>query len=306
MKTAAVLMSTWNGEKYLKEQIDSILGQAGVDVTLYIRDDGSEDGTIGILRQLDAENPSIHVFTEGNIGVGSSFMELVYRVPQEYDLYAFADQDDIWLEGKLRRAAEMIGDQTEPVLYCSNQMLTDAGMHRIGLRHTKAPDTSWMQILCNNLLSGCTMVWNRALQAILAEPARRPSPELLKKRIHDVWVGMTAAVAGSILYDPEAYILYRQQEKNVVGVKNTPRWKEWKKKLLNPALRSGRSDLAKEISEKVESDTLNVEDHIRLAQYASYKKSIIKRLNLFTDQRICRYSGEDRLTFCLKVLFGLF
>ena len=306
MKTAAVLMSTYNGEKYAREQIDSILNQVGVDVTLYIRDDGSQGGTVGMLRQIEAEKPNVHLYAEKNIGVGGSFMDLVYRVPQEYDLYAFADQDDVWLDGKLARAAEMIGDREKPVLYCSNQMLTDAGMNQLGLRHASAPDTSWMQILCNNLLSGCTMVWNRAMQALLADPGRRPSPELLKKRIHDVWVGMAAAVTGEILYDPEAFILYRQHERNVVGVKNAPVWKEWEKKLRNPALRNGRSTLAKETAEKFGDRIADSMIADRLRLYGRTVGGAKESLRLLKDREICRYSGEKEWEYRAKVLMKLF
>lgn len=78
MSSVAVLMSTYNGEKYLKEQIDSILAQKDVDVTLFIRDDGSSDNTIGICKEYVEKHKNIVLKTGENIGVGNSFMQLVY------------------------------------------------------------------------------------------------------------------------------------------------------------------------------------------------------------------------------------
>lgn len=88
MHKVAVLMSTFNGDKYLREQIDSILAQEGVDLTLFIRDDGSSDCTIDIVREYLAREDNI-VFCRGkNVGVGNSFMKLLYNCPDDYDYSA--------------------------------------------------------------------------------------------------------------------------------------------------------------------------------------------------------------------------
>lgn len=91
-----VLMSTYNGEKYLKEQIDSILNQVKVEVFLMIRDDGSSDNTIAILKEYERQNRNIKIIKGKNIGVGNSFMQLLYN-SAEAEYYAFADQDDVWV-----------------------------------------------------------------------------------------------------------------------------------------------------------------------------------------------------------------
>ena len=189
MHKVAVMVSTYNGERFLREQIDCILAQTGVDIHLYIRDDGSSDSTISIINEYVAGHENVTLFQGQNLGVGSSFMDLVYRVPNDYDFYAFADQDDNWLESKMRKGAEALVNEEGPALYCSNQILVDKDKNRLGLRHKEALDCSWMQIMCDNKISGCTMVWNRKLQELLSDPKRRPSPQLLAIRIHDVWVG---------------------------------------------------------------------------------------------------------------------
>lgn len=122
MYKVAVLLSTYNGSKYIKEQIDSILSQEGVNIDIYIRDDGSTDETVNIIYEYKSNNIFL---TEGkNIGVGNSFMELLYSVPEIYDYYAFADQDDIWSEKKIRIAIEVL-QKNKKHLYASNQELID-------------------------------------------------------------------------------------------------------------------------------------------------------------------------------------
>ena len=99
----AVLMSTYNGEEFLRDQIESILNQEKVNVTLYVRDDGSSDRTVEILSSYE-EQGKLKLICGKNCGVGNSFMHLLYTSDQDFDFYAFSDQDDIWLPDKLYSA----------------------------------------------------------------------------------------------------------------------------------------------------------------------------------------------------------
>ena len=94
MNKVQVLLSTYNGEKYIKEQIESILNQEGVEVSLLIRDDGSSDRTIEIVKKISEQNNNIILFKGQNMGPARSFMDLVKK-SDEVDYYAFADQDDV-------------------------------------------------------------------------------------------------------------------------------------------------------------------------------------------------------------------
>ena len=302
--TVAVLLSTYNGQQYLQEQLTSIMEQQNVDVTLYVRDDGSQDDTLRILSEYKGK---IKLFREDNIGVGNSFMQVLYRAGLNSDYYAFCDQDDIWLLNKLEQAILKIADCQQPVLYCSNQTLTDGQGHIIKNRHQNIVDTSYMQILCDNKISGCTMVWNRALQGILYQVGRRPSDSLLVKRIHDVWVAMVASVAGRIIYDPASFILYRQHGNNVVGVKENSFFQEWFKKIRNPALRNGRSELAGEIVEKYRDLITDNELLARLKHYANYRHNWADARTVWKDAAvICQYSKEIPWHLKLKILFKVF
>lgn len=302
----AVLMSTYNGEKYLKEQIESILNQQEVEITLLIRDDGSIDNTVSIIEEYKRSNKNIELTVGDNIGVGNSFMQLVYNAGDYYDYYAFADQDDVWKKNKIVKAIEMISDYNTPACYCSNQLLVDKSGKCMRERHSGIIDTGYMQILCDNKVTGCTMVWNLVLQQHLIDPIRRPSKEVLHKRIHDVWVSMVASTIGDIIYDENSYIFYRQHENNVVGVEKSSIINEWKKKICNPQLRAGRSSLASEIVKKYGDIIRDVTVLERLKSYAFYKHSFLIRIGLMKDIEVCQYTGESPVMLKIKILMGLF
>ena len=123
MKKVLVLMSTYNGEKYLGQQIESILAQEKVDVHLMIRDDGSTDNTRNVLKRYE-NNDRITIKYGKNTGVGVSFLKLLY-VNMDADYYAFSDQDDVWKKDKLIAGIRKLEEINGPALYASNQTVTD-------------------------------------------------------------------------------------------------------------------------------------------------------------------------------------
>lgn len=301
--SAAVLMSTYNGELFLREQIDSILIQRDVHVTLFIRDDGSNDDTLKIISTYGTQ---IKLECSENVGVGNSFMNILRTAGCDYDYYAFCDQDDIWMPEKLAKAIEIIHPCKGPVCYCSNQMLINSNGKKIGERYDSDIDTGYMYILSNNPVSGCTMVWNRKLQELLIDDGRFPSAGILKKRIHDVWVAMVASIAGTLVYDANSYILYRQHNGNVVGVRRSSLLHEWKKKIIDPSLRNGRSSLAKEIVEKYMDLIPDKQTIERLKIYAYYQDGWRNKLKLLSDREIRKKSGESMPFLLAKILLNLF
>ncbi len=306
MYKVAVLMSTYNGEKYLREQIDSILAQRDVDVTLFIRDDGSADCTIEIIKKYQRGNSSIKLNIGKNVGVGNSFLQLVYDAGDGFDYYAFSDQDDVWMPEKTYKAINKINEKEDPCLYCSNQTLIDQSGSIIAVRRKKPIHQDPLSILCNNEVTGCTMLWNKALYCLLADRKRRPSQELLKIRIHDVWVAMVASVVGEIYYDEKAYINYRQHENNVVGVKKGSLLKEWKKKISNPELRNGRSLLAKEVYDKYNDFITDDAVNSMLVKCRNYKMSLKSKILLFKDIDVQRCSNESKIMYGMKIFLNLF
>lgn len=301
-----VAMSTYNGELYIQEQIDSILEQKNVKVDLFVRDDDSKDKTLEILKTYAKKRNNIHFIKGENLGVGNSFMELLYSIGCQYDYYAFADQDDVWLPDKLNQGIAKIKGSNTPLLYVSNQILVDKDLNRLKMRFEVPPGISYKQILCQNQVSGCTMIWNKELQKLLIGGNRRPSKGLLKNRIHDVWVAMVASVAGKIIYDANSYILYRQHENNVVGVKKNSIIKQWMKKLKDDSQRNGRSKLCKEIYEKFGDIMFDEECKRKLDIYGNYRNEWHKKIELFQDSDLTNYTGESEFGLKMKILLNLF
>ena len=302
MTKVTVLLSTYNGEKYLKEQLDSIFAQTDVEVSVLARDDGSNDGTKKLLSGYE----KVKLIRGSNMGVGNSFMNLVYAAEDDSEYYAFADQDDFWEPEKLSEAINLLKEQ-EKQLYVSNQTPVDKHLREITpLRFDNAPDLSPLSIMSENPVAGCTMVFSREFRDTLADVVHRPTAGLLKKRIHDVWVDMVGAVTGEVIYDHRSFIKYRQHENNVVGTKKSSPLdilRNQIKKFKNPELRNGRSALAREIVEKFPEEAAK-EPLLKTCAYAGKFSNKIKLLK--NAGKLRSYTGEGKAGFALKVLLGYF
>ena len=304
MNKVAVLMSTYNGERFLRQQIDTILDQENVAVDLYIRDDGSTDTTKDIVEEYQRNHKNI-VFIKGkNAGVGNSFMKLLYSVPDRYDYYAFSDQDDIWKSDKLAKAIVAI-QKSGCCLYGSNQECVDAEGNTMGLRYDdyRKINLKPFEIMCRNDIAGCTFVFTRDLYELLKE--RRPSNDLLKLRIHDVWVAMVASVVGEIYYDEESHMMYRQHDQNVVGAKESSKIDILKmqfNKLFDQKQRNGRSKLAKEV---VSCYPEYIEDELIMTS-VDPKTIVNKRILIDHRNTITQITGETKTAFISKVVLGYY
>lgn len=126
-----VMMSTYNGEKYIKEQIESIFSQKGVNIKLIVRDDGSNDLTRNIVEGFEDER--IELISGENLGWKESFNELV-RYAGTCEFYAFSDQDDVWIPEKLKTGIAFIKGQTIPCLYYCDAMIADENLNIIGIK----------------------------------------------------------------------------------------------------------------------------------------------------------------------------
>ena len=217
MHRVAVLMSTYNGEKYLEEQIDSILAQKNVKVDLIIRDDGSSDNTLKIIRHYADKYDNVKFIDDNeHYGPSHSFMELLYNT-DGYEYYSFADQDDVWKPQKINTAIQMLkGEKNVPCLYFSNQTIFMNDSER-GLRFNKEPSHSLSVVLYYNIPSGCTMILNSALRNECAKDSKIPN-KFIKLRMHDVWVHVIALLKGKVIYDSRSFINYRIHNSNTVGV----------------------------------------------------------------------------------------
>lgn len=210
-------MSTYNGEKYLKEQLDSIFAQKNVDVKLVVRDDASSDRTVDILKEYQKIHENMIIINDRkNLGACCSFLYLI-RTYTQGKYFALADQDDIWDEDKLVTAVKVIETVEKkksniPLLYYSNLRVVNEKNEFGRMSHT-IPHVSKNRYaaLIENLATGCTVVYNQDL----ANFAKRAQPE--QYSMHDVWLYRVAKIFGEAIYDFEPHINYRQHAENVVG-----------------------------------------------------------------------------------------
>ena len=308
MEKVAVLMSTYNGEKYIEEQIKTILCQKEVLIELFIRDDQSTDKTGAILEAYQRQHSNIHVSMGTNLGVGNSFMQLLYSLPDDFDYYALADQDDIWEGNKLYEAIKIL-NYNSCSLYASNQECVDKyGKHlRIRYSNIKRIHTTPVSILEKNMLSGCTMVFKKDLFRNLKKQEHRPSSDLLKNRIHDVWIAMVASIYSGIYYDKRSFIKYRQHETNVVGACETNFFYDLESKcnkLFGSGYKNGRSILAKEICDLFyDNEIVKNRLFFSCAHPHTIKNKMFLLRNIFI---LKQYSGETALGLALKIIFDLF
>lgn len=212
----AILLSTYNGEQWLEELLDSVLGQKGVDTHLFVRDDGSCDGTIEILRHRAKKTGKITVFEGENIGVIASFNDLMSR-PQlvSFKYIAFCDQDDVWLPDKLLKAVSMLDkcDCKKPALYCSNLTIVDRELKPQHNMRSEGIAVTLEGLLVQNFGTGCTQVFNQAARTYYLLGLG------CDMEMHDYWMSLICMCIGNVVYDNESQILYRQHEDNVVGAK---------------------------------------------------------------------------------------
>lgn len=293
-----VLMSTYNGEKYLEEQLDSIFSQSGVDVKLVVRDDGSTDRTLEILYEYKKKHSNMNIIYDGkNLGACKSFLKLI-RENTDSKFFALADQDDVWDEDKLQVAVKKMVEQ-EPTLYFSNLRIVDKDMNFIRNSHNY-PQTidHKYAFLSVSLPTGCTIVYNYKLAKLVADAS------LEDYSMHDTWLYGVCSMFGKVIYDFEPHINYRLHEDNVVGAlkKNSSfaGIKREMKYIFNKKNRY-RSNNAKVLFEKF-SSCLDDEKNNKLIKMKDYRKSIRNMLSLLCDSDFNPNGFYRKIRYKLMIL----
>jgi glycosyltransferase involved in cell wall biosynthesis len=212
MTLVEVLLSTYNGERHLREQVDSILAQRGVEVRLVVRDDDSVDGTLEVLAAY-ADDPRVIVRAGGrNLGLPQAFFELVESSGDDAELWALADQDDVWLSHKLLRAAAALETVNGPAMYCARVLVSDEELQPLYAHALPLRGPSFENALVQNIATGCTIVLNSAARDVLR--GRWPDYAVM----HDAWIYAVLSGCGTVVYDPEVVVRYRQHAANAVGM----------------------------------------------------------------------------------------
>lgn len=218
------MVGTYNGEKYIREQLDSILSQKDVDVFIKVTDDCSTDSTQEILREYKNKYQNFDFFVnEVNKNFTYNFLDLFFSIKNDdYDYYAFSDQDDVWLPEKLSKAISAIEnkltDNPNGILYCSNLFVVNENLEYIRMQEDESIEKcNKNNFMFENIATGCTVVFDRAFK----RHAQKYYPNDIK--LHDYWLFLIAAYTANYIYDKNAYILYRQHGTNQIG-SNKKKW----------------------------------------------------------------------------------
>jgi glycosyltransferase involved in cell wall biosynthesis/O-antigen/teichoic acid export membrane protein len=216
--SVAILMGTYQGEKYLSEQLESISAQTFSHWKLYVSDDGSTDGTMDILKAYSQKHEGKVSISqnETNLGFAKNFMLLIQNESINDDYYAIADQDDIWLPDKLKRALTLLTAETpkRPSLYFGRTRLINADGKHISYSPLFTIPPSFSNALVQSMAGGNTYFFNRATQNQLIKTTN-DSAFLVS---HDWWIYLVVSgCGGNVIYDRVPTILYRQHNKNLVG-----------------------------------------------------------------------------------------
>lgn len=206
-----VLMSTYNGERFIEEQLRSIIEQLPADGLLMIRDDGSNDFTVKLIEAF--EDPRIRLVHGENIGFARSFLTLLVEAPSKADMVMFSDQDDVWLPEKMQRAWQHLQPlSAQPALYCSAQLLVDVALRPLQATPPWPRGPSFSSALSENIVTGCTAALNQPALALLQSAG---VPEGV--RFHDWWLYLVVSGFGTVVVDNTPTMLYRQHGGNIIG-----------------------------------------------------------------------------------------
>lgn len=268
-------MSTYNGEKFIRKQLDSIFDQTYQNILVYVRDDGSTDRTLDIINEY-CISKNIVVNKGKNVGAKNSFIEAICSAP-DADYYALADQDDLWFPEKVEVAVEKLKASDDlPAMYHSSLILIDENDQRIGQKgvYVKRPFLEGE----THPVVGCTVVFNCALMKLLKKykPINFP--------MHDAWIHrLCQAVNGEIVFDSNSYIGYRQHSSNEVGAK---------KGIVNAVKR--RLHYYKKMPKNIQSNMIK--------EILNEYKDIMPKDNIEKAKLICEY--KNTLKNKLKLLFS--
>jgi len=294
----AILMSTYNGEKFIRQQINSILAQQGdLHLTLWVRDDGSTDTTCQILQELEKDG-KLHWYQGKNLKPAKSFLDLVSHCPG-YDYYAFADQDDYWYPDKVLSGIRLLEGKDCPAMAFANARLVDGQLEFLGRNvYTHAPQRDFYSVVCGGGILGCTVMFNEKLASLLRTYAH---PD--KLIMHDSYAAILCTLFdGVILFDIAPHMDYRQHGNNVMGTQWT-KWDALKERLgrITRPEPVSIADMAQSILEQnPQAPDANKLQWLR--DVASYRDSVGRTLRLACSRKPHYNSRNMAITMRLAIL----
>lgn len=296
-----ILLATYNGEKFIKELLDSLLKQkCEEDFCIRIRDDGSKDATCKILKGYQKQYPE-KIFVERNlIPTGSAkcnFFKLLEDAKGEYVM--FCDQDDIWEERKIQITIDAMKQKekvapTRPVLVCTDLKIINEKKEILSASFRRymnlEKDGKLRRIILQNNVTGCTMMINRPLLNLMKKEVR-----VENILMHDHYAAILALLFGELIYLDASPILYRQHADNSVGAKNAKsfsylfsRWKKGKKQYRKDLFASARQ--VNEILNCFANEKIEESSRKLLEEYAKIEEmGKLQRIRFYLKYKVFKY-----------------
>lgn len=293
-----VLLSTYNGAKYIREQLNSLFYQEEVDIACLIRDDGSSDNTVEIVSDYCNEHNGFSFIKGENIGVVRSFGVLLGQsLIYDYDWIAFCDQDDVWDKDKLKVAISKLSNYPKdiPLLYCSNLRLVDKSLNYLKMMRNKKPKGNEYSSCFQNCATGCTQVFNKRALELYNNGIES------RIEMHDYWMYLICLCLGKVIYDEEGYINYRQHSNNVVGAKKVTA-RIYIKNLITTK-QGYRYDMIEDFV-KAYSDLLSEKQVQIYNGFLKSRTSILSRLRVFVSLWYVGYDFKTTMGLKIRVLLG--
>lgn len=302
-----VLMSTYNGENYLIQQVESILNQKNVDVHLLIRDDGSTDDSINVIQKLKKTyNTKIEYYKGKNVGYKKSFLDLAKKTSENFDFFAFADQDDYWLPKKLDSAINHLVSSSNSIqLYASTVIIADEKLKPLYKKDISNFVNSFGSSLSRIRLAGCTYVFNKKALRILNKFDWSHIPNK-KMPSHDgLLMTICQAVNGYVYVDQEAYLLHRRRTESVTSGGNGILRRINNERKLMFLYKNDRSILASRIYDTFKTQISPLNKKL-ISEIINYNKSLSQRLKLAKNKQLDCGLKLGNLETKIRIMTGYF
>lgn len=293
-------MSTYNGEKHIEKQIDSIFQQKEALISCFIRDDGSSDQTVEIIKKLQKKYPNIILREGNNVGWEKSFLYALQESPHA-DYYAFSDQDDIWFCNKLINGINYLDKISieKPVMYHCNKITVDEQLNPFPHQIKRLPHPINRQnAIVQEFAQGCSIIINNEARKLVLQSI----PE--KKIAHDFWAGMLCYLFGEIIYDPTPQFYHISHGSNASGEGSIKRsWKgRLKKYFTSPTVYYAPANEL--LTCPAYKKLLNKEDIVFLQKIIYYKSNFTDKLSLLFSIKFRRASLLGTISLKIAILFN--
>lgn len=298
-KTIQILMSTYNGEQYLREQLDSFTRLEGFDkIKVLIRDDGSIDNTCKILEEYKTKY-GFEIIKGRNIGITNSIFELFASSDKNCEFFAISDQDDVWIEDKFTRAVSAFQKENSkmPMMYASISEIVSESLEHMGTTLIPTKDVGFYNAMVQNVTPGHTQVYNRKLIDLLLERG------FDNVTVVDWWIYLVVSAVGKVVFENVCTVKHRQHGKNSVGYqtnfisKTITRIRKLKCKDANAISRQLQAFYIRY------NDVIKEEYKLELKKYLNNLKSIFMRIRYISVCKAYRQTLFE--TFMFKILYIL-